>query len=83
MRGHDYQLTQELLLLSHFSHVRLCVTPQTAAHQDPPSLGFSRQDPGARLRQSEAPHLLPVFGMNALPTIPTVGAVFMDVVLRE
>ena len=22
-----------LLLLSHFSHVRLCVTPQTAAHQ--------------------------------------------------
>ena len=24
-----------LLLLSHFSHVRLCVTPQTAAHQAP------------------------------------------------
>ena len=23
------------LLLSHFSHVRLCVTPQTAAHQAP------------------------------------------------
>ena len=22
-----------LLLLSHFSHVRLCVTPETAAHQ--------------------------------------------------
>ena len=33
-----------LLLLSHFSQVRLCVTPQTAAHQDPPSLGFSRQE---------------------------------------
>ena len=33
-----------LLLLSHFSHVRLCVTPQTAAHQAPPSLGFSRQE---------------------------------------
>ena len=32
-----------LLLLSRFSHVRLCVTPWTAAHQDPPSLGFSRQ----------------------------------------
>ena len=29
--------------LSRFSHVRLCVTPQTAAHQAPPSLGFSRQ----------------------------------------
>ena len=34
-----------LLLLSHFSHIRLCVTPQTAAHQAPPSLGFSRQEP--------------------------------------
>ena len=33
-----------LLLLSHFSHVRLCVTAQTAAHQAPPSLGFSRQE---------------------------------------
>jgi len=33
-----------LLLLSHFSHVRLCATPKTAAHQAPPSLGFSRQE---------------------------------------
>ena len=33
-----------LLLLSHFSHVQLCVTPQMAAHQAPPSLGFSRQE---------------------------------------
>ena len=33
-----------LLLLSRFSHVRLCATPETAAHQDPPSLGFSRQE---------------------------------------
>ena len=33
-----------LLLLSHFSHVQLCVTPQTAAHQALPSLGFSRQE---------------------------------------
>ena len=33
-----------LLLLSHFSRVRLCVTPQTAVHQAPPSLGFSRQE---------------------------------------
>ena len=32
------------LLLSHFSHVRLCVTTETAAHQTPPSLGFSRQE---------------------------------------
>ena len=33
-----------LLLLSRFSHVRLRVTPQTAAHQAPPSMGFSRQE---------------------------------------
>ena len=33
-----------LLLLSHVSHVRLLWTPQTAAHQAPPSLGFSRQE---------------------------------------
>ena len=33
-----------LLLLSHFSRVWLCVIPQMAAHQAPPSLGFSRQE---------------------------------------
>ena len=33
-----------LLLLSCFSRVWLCVTPQTAAHQAPLSLGFSRQE---------------------------------------
>ena len=33
-----------LLLLSRSSHVRLCATPQMAAHQAPPSLGFSRQE---------------------------------------
>ena len=33
-----------LLLLSRFSHVRLCATPWTAAHQAPPSMGFSRQE---------------------------------------
>ena len=32
-----------LLLLSHFSRVRLCVTPQIAAYQAPPSMRFSRQ----------------------------------------
>ena len=31
-------------LLSHFSCVRLCATPKMAAHQAPPSLGFSRQE---------------------------------------
>ena len=33
-----------LLLLHRFSCIRLCETPQTAAHQVPPSLGFSRQE---------------------------------------
>ena len=33
-----------LLLLSCFGHVRLCETPQAAAHQAPPSLEFSRQE---------------------------------------
>ena len=37
-------LSRLLLLLSRLSHIRLCVTPQTAAHQAPPSLGFSRQE---------------------------------------
>ena len=32
-----------LLLLSRFSHVQLCATPETAAHQAPPSLGISRE----------------------------------------
>ena len=33
-----------LLLLSQFSRVQLCVTPQTAAYQAPLSVGFSRQE---------------------------------------
>ena len=36
--------TNLLLLLSHFSRVQLCVIPQTAAHQAPLSLGFSRKE---------------------------------------
>src|SRR5574337_795595 len=39
-----HQYSMLLLLLSCFSHVRLCVTPETAAHQAPLSLGFSRQE---------------------------------------
>ena len=33
-----------LLLLSQFSRVQLCAIPEMAAHQAPPSLGFSRQE---------------------------------------
>ena len=35
---------QLLLLLSRFSRVRPCATPETAAHQAPLSPGFSRQE---------------------------------------
>ena len=31
-------------MLSHISHVRLCATIWTAAHQAPLSTGFSRQE---------------------------------------
>ena len=54
-----------LLLLSRFSHVRLCATPETAAHQAPQSLGFSRQEHGSGLpfpspmRESEVAQLCP------------------------
>ena len=41
---HQSVLYAHLLLLSHFSRVRLCATPQTATHQAPPSPGFSRQE---------------------------------------
>ena len=34
-----------LLLLSRFSCAQLCATSETAVHQAPPSLGFSRQEP--------------------------------------
>ena len=40
----SYSSTLLLLLLSRFSRVQLCETPETAAHQAPPSLGFSRQE---------------------------------------
>ena len=44
---HLLQLVHSLsdnAMLSRFSRVRLCVTPWTAAHQAPPSTGFSRQE---------------------------------------
>ena len=44
MKANYECLTLLLLLLSRFSRVRLCATPQTAARQAPPSLGFSRQE---------------------------------------
>ena len=46
-----------LLLLSRFSRVQLCATPQTAAHQAPLSLEFSRQE-----HWSGLPFLSPMHG---------------------
>ena len=36
----QYLVLDHLLLLSHFSRVRLLATPWTATHQAPPSMGF-------------------------------------------
>ena len=44
LAGRFFTSGTTLLLLSRFSRVRLCATPETAAHQAPPSLGFSRQE---------------------------------------
>ena len=51
-----------LLLLSHFSRVRCLVTPWTAAHQAPPSMGFSRQEywSGVPLPSPAIPSYLPI-----------------------
>ena len=43
-KWHTLPLKMLLLLLSRFSHVWLCVTPQTVPHQASQSLGFSRQE---------------------------------------
>ena len=42
--GELQSMELQLLLLSHFSRVRLCATPWTAAYQASPSMGFSRQE---------------------------------------
>ena len=44
MSKYNRETVMLLLLLRPFSRVRLCATPETAAHQAPPSLGFSRQE---------------------------------------
>ena len=43
-----------LLLLSCFSHVRLCATPEMTPYQAPPSLGFSRQELWSGVAKHEA-----------------------------
>ena len=62
-----------LLLLSHFSHVQLCVTPQIITCQAPLSVGFSRQKYWSGLPFSP-PRDLPHPGTN--PTSPALGGGF-------
>ena len=45
-----------LLLLSRISRVQLHATPEMAAHQAPPSLGFSRQEHWSGLPFSSPMH---------------------------
>ena len=59
------------MLLSHFSHVRFCVTPKTAAHQAPRSLGFSRQEHWSGL-PCPSPGVLPDPGIK--PWSPALQA---------
>ena len=71
-----------LLLLSRFSCVRLCATPEMAAHQAPPSLGFSRQEhfqgflpqPGKDLDRPSSTRLearVPSHGSGAMTRSPS------------
>ena len=70
--SHPYML---LLLLSCFSHVRLCATPYTAAHQAPLSMGFSRQENGSGV-PLPSPHPYLTTGKNiALTRWTCVGKV--------
>ena len=62
-----FYMKRLLLLLSRFSRVRLCATPQTAAHQAPPSLGFSRQELWSGL-----PSPSPAHGSEVAQSSPTL-----------
>ena len=62
------------LLLSRFSHVRLCVTPQTAAHQAPQSLGFSRHEHWSGLPFPSPERGLPDPGIE--PPFPALAGEF-------
>ena len=50
-----------LLLLSRFSHVRLCATPQTATHQAPPSLGTTQNEKAVLFELQGLPDIIPSY----------------------
>ena len=59
-----------LMLLGRFSRVRLYVTPWTAAHQAPPSLGFSRQEHWSGLPFPSPMHESESEVTQSCPTLP-------------
>ena len=61
------------------SHVRLFVTPWTAAHQVPPSMGFSRQEywSGLPFPSPGIEHGSPALHIEALPYEPPENRVKM------
>ena len=63
-------------VLSRFSCVRLCKTPWTVAHQDPLSMGFSRQEYWSGF-PCPPPGDLPDPGIEPAPlTPPALAGVF-------
>ena len=72
-KGSEYSLL--LLLLSRFSRVWLCATPKTAAHQAPPSLGFSRQEhwSGLPLPSAKYSRQASYYSLSLLPHCSSVG----------
>ena len=59
-----------LLLLSHFSRVRLCATPWIAAYQASPSMGFSRQE-----HWSGLPFPSPIYHIHDAPYMVAIGCI--------
>ena len=53
-------------VISHFSHVQLCVMLWTAAHQTPPSKGFSR-------KEYYSPANLPNPGIESMSHASSIG----------
>ena len=78
------------VMLSRFSRVQLCATPQTAAHQAPPPLGLSRQERWSGLpfpspmNESEVPQSCPTLSnpMDCSLPGPSAHGIFQARVLE-
>ena len=67
-----------LLLLSCFSRVQLCATPQTEAHEAPLSLGFSRQEHWSGLPIQSPGNLPYPENKSAFPVSPAFASGFFN-----